>query len=135
MSNRWQVEVGNISMTASSEKEETLPVLSDQPHIAVITTSYPYIGLPLKAARRADALIGLVEGHTWVECSMRPSLPDMLFDFGSGRRVVLTVKDYLLEVCDEIYGKKKCMSTFASLDTADGYGAISLESPFFEWAL
>ncbi|KAF2823292.1 acid protease [Ophiobolus disseminans] len=127
MSNGWQVGVRNVSMTTSFREEELLPVLEDFRHIAVISTSYPYIGLPLKAVCKAEALMGLADRHTWVDCATRSSLPDLVFDFGPRKRITLTPTDYLLEVWDEIYKKRKCVSTF---DSMDGDGAILLGSPF-----
>ena len=112
-----------------ASSEEMLPILTHQ-HIAVVTTSFPYIGLPNKAAKQAEALMGLTGGRTWVDCATRPTLPDLVFDFGSGRQVRLTARDYLLEVWDEIYEETKCVSTFSSVDQPADYGAVLLGTPF-----
>lgn len=123
-SNGWQVLVESISITPAS-------ILVEQ-HIAVVTTSYPYIGLPEKAAKKANQLIGLRDGGTWVDCSTRSSLPDLVIAFGAEKekQIKLTARDYLLEVYDDIYGRFKCVSTFFSLGDAGDSGIILLGSPF-----
>ncbi|KAF2178964.1 acid protease [Zopfia rhizophila CBS 207.26] len=127
-SNGWQVLVENIAMTPASSKK-FLPILAKQ-HIAVVTSSYPYIGLPEEAAKKANQFIGLNNGGTWVNCNTRSSLPDIVIAFSAEKRIKLTARDYLLEVYDDIYGRLKCVSTFVSLGDSGNSGIILLGSPF-----
>jgi hypothetical protein len=123
----WQVEVSNISMTSPSPSSSEPLVILQAPHIAIVTTSYPYIGLPSAAAKRARELIGLSDGATWLDCASRSSLPDLVFDFGTGKQLRLTARDYLLEVWDDICRKTKCVDAFN--DVGDG-GGVLLGYPF-----
>jgi saccharopepsin len=127
-SNGWQVLVENIAMNPESS-QNTLPILEEQ-HIAVITSSYPYIGLLKNTAKKANELIGLTDGGTWIDCGARSSLPDLVIAFGAQKQITLTAADYMLEVYDEIYGRLKCVSTFASLGDSGESGMILLGSPF-----
>lgn len=127
-SNGWQVLVENIAMTNGSS-DTVLPILTDQ-HIAVVTTTFWYIGLPREAAEKANQFIGLDNGRTWVDCSTRSSLPDLVIAFGAGKQIRLTAKDYLLEVYDVIFRRLKCVSTFVSLGEHAESGMILLGSPF-----
>lgn len=126
-SNGWQISVHSIAMIPASSS--ATPILSDE-QIAIVTTSYPYIGLPLHAVRTAHALMGHADGRTWAECHTRVDLPDLIIDFRPGMQVRLTPEDYFLEVWDAIFRKTKCVSAYASLDDSAGYGAIILGSPF-----
>lgn len=127
-SNGWQIQVENITMTAALS-ESILPILPEQ-HIAVVTSSFPYIGLPKEAANKANELIGPTDGGTWLDCSTRSNLPDLVIVFGAGKQIKLTARDYILKIYDDIYEKLKCVSTFASLDEVGDSGMILLGSPF-----
>jgi saccharopepsin len=127
-SNGWQISVESLAMT-STTSDKTLPILAEQ-QIAVVTSSYPYIGLPEEAAKKANQFIGLTGDYTWVGCNTRSTLPDLVLIFGAESRIKLTAEDYLLEVYDDIYERRKCVSTFVSLGDSEECRMILLGSPF-----
>jgi hypothetical protein len=86
-SNGWQVSVQEIAVqSASSSSAEPLAIL-DASHIAILTTTYPYIGIPRRTYHIANTLV-FPNGSTWLDCATRASLPDLVFDFGVGNRFV-----------------------------------------------
>lgn len=127
-SNGWQISVESLAMT-STTSNNTLPIPEEQ-QIAVVTSSYSYIGLPEEAAKKVNQFIGLTGGHTWVNCSTHQTLPDLVFNFGTESRIKLTAEDYLCEVYDDIYKTRKCVSTFVSLGDSGESGMILVGSPF-----
>ncbi|KAH7066699.1 hypothetical protein BKA63DRAFT_571108 [Paraphoma chrysanthemicola] len=58
-SNGWQIYVESIGMSQPSSDASEMVTLLDNQMIAVITTSYPYIGLPREATAKANQLLGL----------------------------------------------------------------------------
>ncbi|KAH7080948.1 aspartic peptidase domain-containing protein [Paraphoma chrysanthemicola] len=129
-SNGWQISVESIEMSqAASDTGEMVTLLDDQ-KIAVITSSYPYIGLPREATAKANQLLGLAGRATWVDCNTRSKLPDLVFTFRPGINITLIARDYLLEVYDDIFERRKCVTTFLNLGTTGDDGIILLGTPF-----
>lgn len=127
-SNGWQVLVEGITMSTSSGVQ--YPV-SFNASVAVISSSYPYIALPIPDTERANQYIGLKEAYDWVECDTRANLPNFTVTFGPHRReVTLSPWDYLIEVYDDLYEQLKCVSAFASYDDVMDKGFILLGAAF-----
>jgi hypothetical protein len=128
-SSGWQVSVVNISVGASNQNASK-PILRS-PVIAVISSSYPYISLPNDAVAEAHRQIGLSKEFDWVDCDLRPSLPNLTITFGpSNNSITLTPWDYLIDVLDKQYGQWRCVSSFVGLRDAGNDGFIMLGSPF-----
>lgn len=127
-SNWWQISVMRIAIQTVSSTDLTT-ILEDS-QIAIVTTSYPYIGLPRSTFRRAQDAIGLYNEATWLDCSARSKLPALVFEFGGAQTLRLGPRDYLLEVWDDMYESAKCVSTFVSLAEHGDDGARLLGSPF-----
>ncbi|CAO2648279.1 Nn.00g075460.m01.CDS01 [Neocucurbitaria sp. VM-36] len=125
----WQVSVQSMAM-ASNGSEVVIPVL-EIPQIAVISSSFPWIGLPDKVAERIHEAIGINHVFDWIDCNRRPQLPNWTIAFGpNGETITLTPWDYLIEVYDKVYKQMKCVSGFFNLSEYGDKGFIILGAPF-----
>ncbi|KAF2183623.1 acid protease [Zopfia rhizophila CBS 207.26] len=127
--NGWQVSVQSMLM-ASNSSEASIPVL-EIPQIAVISSSFPWIGVPDKVAERIHKAIGINYVFDWIDCDTRPHLPNWTIAFGpDGQIITLTPWDYLIEVYDKAYKQLKCVSGFFNLSEYGDKGFIILGAPF-----
>lgn len=46
------------------------------PQIAVVSSSFPWIGLPDEAAEEIHRVLGLKQVFDWLDCERRKDLPD-----------------------------------------------------------
>ncbi|KAJ4375393.1 aspartic proteinase precursor [Neocucurbitaria cava] len=127
--NGWQVSVQSMSMTLNSSNG-SIPVLK-MPQIAVVASSFPWIGLPNKVAEKIHKAIGIRHVFDWIECDTRAHLPDWTITFGpDGQTITLTPWDYLIETYDKVYKQLKCVSGFWGLQEYGDKGFIILGAPF-----
>jgi hypothetical protein len=127
--NGWQVSVVNVSMETSDRNISTH--LLSSPVIAVVSSSWPYITLPKDAVAEANRQLGLSKEFDWVDCSLRPDLPNLTIAFGpSNSSITLTPWDYLIEFMDLDYWRWRCVSSFVALPNAGDYEFIILGNPF-----
>jgi hypothetical protein len=127
--NGWQVPVQSMSM-ASNSSGASIPVL-EIPQIAVVASSFPWIGLPDKVAEKIHESIGINQVFDWIDCNKRPLLPNWTVAFGpDGQTITLTPWDYLIEVYDKVYKQLKCVSGFYNLSQFGDKGFILLGAPF-----
>lgn len=127
--NGWQIPVTSMSISSNSSGASTQ--VMDEPQIAVIVSSFPWVFLPNSVADRINAAIGLKYAFDWLACETQSSLPNWTVTFGpDNQSISLTPWDYLIEVYDEINGKLMCISAFWRMDGFGGKGFIILGSPF-----
>lgn len=125
----WQIPLKDMSMTPNNSNT-TIPVL-DIPQTAVISSSFPWIGLPDEAAEKIHEAIGLKMVFDWIDCDKRSELPNWTLQFGSdGQTITLTPWDYLIEVYDKLYEVLKCVSPFYNLSEFGDKGFIILGAAF-----
>jgi hypothetical protein len=72
--NGWQVSVKNMSMGFNGSNCTT-PIL-EEPQIAVISSSFPWIGIPDKVAEEIHTAIGIRHVFDWIDCDERENLPN-----------------------------------------------------------
>lgn len=127
--NGWQVPVKSMSMALN--KSGTSITVLDNPQTAVISSSFPWIGLPDEVAKKIHKTLGIKWVFEWVDCKERPNLPNWTIAFGpDGQSITLTPWDYLIEVYDKVYRQLKCVSAFFNLSEFGDKGFIILGAPF-----
>lgn len=123
--NGWQIPVMSMS-TAFNGSNASTPVL-EEPQIAVVSSSFPWIGLPDETTKKIHKAIGIRQGFDWINCDERSKLPDWTTAFGpDGRTITLTPWDYLIEMEDKYHKQIKCVSAFYPLEDFGGKGFIIL---------
>ncbi|KAH7372235.1 aspartic peptidase domain-containing protein [Pyrenochaeta sp. MPI-SDFR-AT-0127] len=127
--NGWQVSVKSMSMGMNSSEASTSVL--DKPQTAVISSSFPWIGVPDEVAKKIHETLGIKQVFDWVNCEKRPRLPNWTITFGpNGHTITLSPWDYLIEVYDKVYGQLKCVSGFFNLSQYGDKGFIILGAPF-----
>jgi hypothetical protein len=127
--NGWQISVTGMSLSLNGSSN-AIPVLK-KPQIAIISSSFPWIGIPDDLAKKIHYFIGMKYTFDWVECDTRTELPDGTIVFGPhGQSITLTPWDYLIEVYDRVFKQLKCVSAFFPLEEYGEEGFIILGQPF-----
>ncbi|KAH3943339.1 hypothetical protein HBH98_001040 [Parastagonospora nodorum] len=127
--NGWQISVTGMSFSPNSSEDVT-PVLESL-QIAVISSSWPWMGLPTDVVKKIHKIIGIQYTFHWIECDKRSELPNWTITFGPhGQSITLTPWDYLIEVYDRVFKQLKCMSAFFPLEQYGDKGFIILGQPF-----
>ena len=125
----WQIPVSNMTMT-SNNSETSIAVL-ESPRVAVISSSFPWIGVPHETAKKIQKAIGISRIFRGTKCDERSNLPNWTIEFGpDGQTITLTPWDYLLEAFDPNHGQQRCMSAFFPPDLFEGEGFIIFGAPF-----
>jgi hypothetical protein len=128
--NGWQVSLSNMSIDSTSSNL-SLPV-PETAQIAVISSPFPWIGLPDRVAERIHKAIGMKHVFDWIDCDKREHLPNWTIVFGPhGQSITLTPWDYLIEFYDRYFVQLKCVSAFLNLSELGEKGFIILGSSFF----
>ena len=128
-SSGWQIPVQSIALNAHSGSG---PFHANLPnYTAILSTSFPYIGLPPSLARQFTKHCGADVAMRSRSCEERKTLPDLTINLGpDGQKIVLTPWDYMFEVEDKIYGTR-CILPFDGLpDMLDGFEYIMLGTAF-----
>ncbi|KAF2871848.1 aspartic peptidase domain-containing protein [Massariosphaeria phaeospora] len=129
--NGWQVSLSRMTMAFNSSNA-SIPVL-DKPQVAVISSSFPWIGLPTDVAARANKAIGLDYAFHWVNCTTRPQLPNWTINFEPGNQsITLTPWDYLIQAYDYRIKEDICVSAFYDLGKYGDKGFVLLGAPFLD---
>ena len=129
-SSGWQVSASYISMTANPTSGFINITVPD--YTAIISSSFPWIGLPDDLQKQLDNHLGFFEENGAIDCSARPHLPNLTFGLGpKGHSITLTPWDYMIEVYDERRDELTCASSFMDLgDERDYLEFIVLGAPF-----
>lgn len=127
--NGWQISVAEMFLSTNGSGSSTL--ILETPQIAVISSSFPWIGLPSGVTRKIHKTMGLKYTFDWVDCVKRRDLPHWTIVFGpQGRSITLTPWDYLIEVYDTVFKQLKCVSAFYPMGEFGHDGLIILGHPF-----
>jgi hypothetical protein len=125
----WQISVSDMSFSRNGSNT-TIPVLATT-QIAIISSSFPWIGLPSGVANMFHHVIGIKYTFHWFECDKRRELPNWTLVFGPyGQAITLTPWGYLINVYDTVFKQRKCMSAFFPLARYGNDGFIILGQPF-----
>ncbi|KAF2113634.1 aspartic peptidase domain-containing protein [Lophiotrema nucula] len=128
--NGWQVSMDSMSMTSNVSENST--AVLDAPQIAIVSSSFPWIGLPDDAAEKIHKAIGLKHAFDWLDCEKRADLPNWTVTFGSdpALEITLTPWDYLIEMYDQYHQQLKCVSPFYNLSEYGDKGFVILGASF-----
>ncbi|KAH7378208.1 aspartic peptidase domain-containing protein [Pyrenochaeta sp. MPI-SDFR-AT-0127] len=127
--NGWQISVTGMSFSPNGSKNATAVLKT--PQIAVISSSFPWIGIPSDVTKKIHKVIGMKYTFDWIECDKRRELPNWTIVFGPhGQSITLSPWDYLIEVYDKVFKQLKCVSAFFPLGEYGDEGFIILGQPF-----
>lgn len=126
--NGWQISVAGMSFSPNGSEDIT-PVL-ETPQIAVISSLWPWIGLPTDVVKQIHKIIGIHYSFHWVQCDKRSELPSWKITFGPERELITLIPwDCLIEVHDRVFEQLKCMSALFPLEQYGDEGFIILGQP------
>ena len=128
-SSGWQIPVQSISLSSDSSSG---PLHASLPnYTAILSTDFPYIGLPTALARQFTEYCGTATQYSAFDCEDRISLPNLTVSLGpDGQELVLTPWDYMFEVEDKTYGTR-CVLPFVELmEMLEGFNYIMLGTAF-----
>ncbi|KAF2265192.1 acid protease [Lojkania enalia] len=126
----WQVAIRNITVIGQGWSSSPIAILPKN-YTAVISTSFPWIGVPFEVADEINQKLGLEEFMNAVNCDKRRTLPNITFHLGpSSKEIILTPWDYLIEVYNDARQELTCASPFWGREEEDLRGFLILGSPF-----